>query len=272
MRSYGSRRWSEQRRGFEATSPLVLGRRRASRGTRRTAWYWVRVALLALVISVAAAAGWVLLDDRFYVYGADVQGAVRVSPQEVFGASDLMGLHVLWVRPSEAEERILSLLPRLESADVTCRLPARCTIAVVERRPRMIWDDAGELWWVDAEGVVFPALPEEAADVGEERWVVRGPLPTDEDGRVDQRVRVGLAELWAVSDETSPELRYVAGRGLVITDRRGWRVIVGQGTGMEERLLVLEWVAADLQARGLVPRFVDVRFPDAPYYSLTNEW
>ena len=41
---------------------------------------------------------------------------------------------------------------------------------------------------------------------------------------------------------------------------------------MEERLEVLEWLAADLEARGLTPRFVDVRFVDAPYYSLTNDW
>ena len=28
----------------------------------------------------------------------------------------------------------------------------------------------------------------------------------------------------------------------------------------------------DLQARGLTPQFVDVRFAEAPYYSLTNAW
>ena len=70
----------------------------------------------------------------------------------------------------------------------------------------------------------------------------------------------------------SPPFTYVPGRGLVFTDERGWRVIVGQGPGMATRLQVLEWLAADLEARGLTPRFVDVRFSDAPYYSLTNDW
>jgi hypothetical protein len=47
---------------------------------------------------------------------------------------------------------------------------------------------------------------------------------------------------------------------------------VGQGTGIRERLQTLEVVAAHLQAQGVTPKFVDVRFPEAPYYSLTNEW
>jgi hypothetical protein len=41
---------------------------------------------------------------------------------------------------------------------------------------------------------------------------------------------------------------------------------------MKRRLEALETIAADLEARGIDPKFVDVRFPDAPYYSLTNEW
>jgi hypothetical protein len=89
---------------------------------------------------------------------------------------------------------------------------------------------------------------------------------------MDACARVGLTELWATGVAMSQEIHYVPGRGFVITDQRGWRIIVGQGPGMEERLGALEWLAADLKARGLTPRFVDVRFVDAPYYSLTNDW
>jgi len=222
---------------------------------------------LLLLVVAGMATLWLWLDSRFYVPAATVEGTVRVAPDEVVQASGLVGLHILWVRPSEVEAHILAALPSLESAEVACGLPARCAVTVVERQPRMMWDDGGELWWVDADGVLFPA-----DGVLAEGWVVRGPLPRDEDGRMDERVRVGLAELWATGADVSQELYYVTDRGLVFTDRRGWRVIVGQGPGMAERLRVLEWLAADLQARGLTPRFVDVRFPDAPYYSLVNDW
>jgi hypothetical protein len=41
---------------------------------------------------------------------------------------------------------------------------------------------------------------------------------------------------------------------------------------MARRMQVLGGLVADLEARGLTPRFVDVRFADAPYYSLINDW
>jgi hypothetical protein len=64
----------------------------------------------------------------------------------------------------------------------------------------------------------------------------------------------------------------VPAQGLTFTDERGWLVVLGQGPGMVKRLQVLERLTTDLEARGLVPMFIDVRFADAPYYSLMNEW
>jgi cell division septal protein FtsQ len=150
-------------------------------------------------------------------------------------------------------------------------LSAECNIAVVERQQRVVWDENGRLWWIDAEGVIFSAQPPRLAE-GSEGWLVQGPLPRDKNGRLDKRASVALNELWEAGANISPLLQYVPGRGFVLTDERGWRVIVGQGSGMAKRLRVLEWLAADLETRGLTPRFVDVRFPDAPYYSLTNDW
>jgi hypothetical protein len=270
MRS--TRRQRTTRRKFETAGTLVIGRKRVQVPPRS---HWLWRGLLALVIVVVALALWVLLDDRFYVYSADVEGTVRVSPREVFWAGDLPGLHVLWVKPSEIEAQILAALPSLESAEVACRLPSNCTIAVVERQPRMMWNDDGQLWGVGADGVVFPASPSSVPPIGGEEgggWVVRGPLPKDEDDLLAEPARVALAELWASGVEMSPELTYMPSRGFVVTDRRGWRVIVGQGAGMDARLEALEIVAAHLEAREVTPRFVDVRFPEAPYYSLTNEW
>lgn len=253
----------------------MIGRARASRASTSSPPLWrrLRVVLVVLTVAVAAVAVWLTLDDRFYVYHADVVGAARLSPDEVFQASGLPGIHVLWVRPEEVEARLLAALPSLERAQVACGLPARCTIVVAERQPRMVWNEDGKLRWVDAEGVVFPAQDlAQAQEALSEGRTVRGPLPLNEEGQLEERVRVALAELWTAGVDAPPSLTYVPARGLVFVDERGWRVILGQGPGMDRRLRVLEWLAADLEARGLTPRFVDVRFPDAPYYSLTNEW
>jgi hypothetical protein len=288
----------KKKRRFETAGPMILGQVRVGRSsqTRHSPFaihpsrVAVRNVLLLLLVVVAVGALWLALDDRFYVYHADVVGVVRVSPGAVFQSSGLPGLHILWVRPDEVEARILAALPTIESAQVACGLhlpasgaglPLRCTINVVERQPRVMWDEGGQLWWIDAEGVIFPAsLSSPSMGGGGEGWLVRGPLPRGEDGWLDEPVRIALAELWAVSGAGNPppgvgesaSLDYVPGRGLVLTDERGWRVILGQGPGMDERLRVLERLVANLEARGLRPRFVDVRFADAPYYSLTNDW
>ncbi len=268
-----SKRRAREKRKYETAGVWVLGRARVGRTPAATRPFARRLRglLLLVLIVVVAVALWLTLDDRFYIYRADVVGAVRVSPEDVFRASGLPGLHVLWMRSADCETRLLAALPTLESAHVACRLPAKCTISVVERQPRLLWDDDGHFWWVDAEGVIFPGEAP-VQDMPSDRWLVKGPLPRGEDGELDEQVRVALAELWAAGADISSVLHYVRGRGLVVTDERGWRVIVGQGSGMEERLRVLESMAAALQARGSTPRFVDVRFTDAPYYSLTNDW
>ena len=285
MKYRKSRQGKRQR--YEAAGAMVLGRARVktAQAPRPALGYRLRNSLLLVLTLVAAGALWLALDERFYVYHADVQGAVRSSSDQIFRASGLPALHILWVRPAEVEARILAALPDLASARVVCHLPARCKIAVVERQPQLVWDENGQVWWVDVEGVVFspsPALLPAGGDVsflppaegegGGAGLLVRGPLPRQEDGRLDERVRVALAELWAAGADVTSTLTYVPGRGLAFTDERGWRIILGQGPGMVKRLQVLQWLAADLQARGVTPRFVDVRFPDAPYYSLTNDW
>lgn len=261
-------RWKGGRR-FEAAGASVLGRARMKRrpAASRMTSRWLRVALLVLMGTAMAGGAWLFTDSRFFVHHVEVTGAIRVSPDEIYQASGLRGLHILWARSAEIEANVLAALPNVESVQARCGLPADCTIAVVERQPKVLWDEDGILWWIDADGIVFQAqgtLPE--------GWAVRGPLPRDGEGRLDERVRVGLAELWATGEDVAPVFDYVPTRGLVFVDERGWRVILGQGPGMSRRLQVLEQLTANLEARGLTPRFIDVRFAEAPYYSLTNDW
>ena len=165
------------------TRMLAVGQERPKRRLR-----WFRIGVLALFGLLVAGVVWVLLSDRFYVYDAEVQGTVRLTPDQVFWASDLPGLHVLWVNSRKIEEQILAALPSLESVEVSCRLPAECTITVVERQSMTMWNDDGRLWWVNADGTIIPASRELS-----EGWTVRGPLPRDEEDRLAEPVRIALS-------------------------------------------------------------------------------
>jgi hypothetical protein len=203
-------------------------------------------------------------------------GTRRVSPEEILEASELLGLHILWARPAVIEARVLDRVPALESAEVSCSLPSNCSIAVVERQPRVLWNDGTRLWWIDENGAVFPAEagasgpgaggPEVDGDDAARR-VVTGELPRGSEGNLDPQVRVALTELWTSGAEIPAGLDYAPEQGLSFVDHHGWRVILGQGSGMGQRLQALALITARLEARGEAVSMVDVRFPGAPYYS-----
>jgi cell division septal protein FtsQ len=223
---------------------------------------WLRALLLVVTLVGIVLALWLTLDGRFYVYDASIVGAEGVLRESVLKASRLPGIHILWVRSSEAASYIVAENPSVKSATVRCRLPADCTIAVVQRQPRIVWEEEGQVWSIDEEGVatrVDGPLPE--------GWYVRGELPLTDGDILAERVRIGLEELSAADLDMSRVFYYTADLGLVFIDRRGWRVAVGDGTGMAARLDRLEWMAGELLADGVMPELVDVRFSDVLYYT-----
>ena len=253
---------------YRQSVPLVIGSRVAERPVAARPAVALGsvggIALLGLVL-------WFAFSPQFYVTSAQVIGAQRVPAEAVFAASGLERLHILWANPRAAEQRILEAIPSVERVRVSCGLPARCVIAVTEREPVAAWEQGGMVYWVDRAGGAFPCVAGcQSAPQLAGKWQVSGPLPTDERGLVARDVLVGLEELERLGVRPGPVL-YRPGRGLVLEDPAGWRVVLGQGQGMARRLQVYLKIRAHLLAKGITPKFVDVRFPDAPYYSVTNE-
>lgn len=272
------------RKRYDRAGAVVLNRvtlGQAPVQLRRIRWMqrglWM---LLALVVVGGGLGLWLSMDSRFYVYDAQIVGNRRLSREEIFEASGLRGLHILWARSRTIESRILEAKPSLESAEISCKLPSACTISVVERQPRVLWNENGQSWWIDEEGSVFagmgsvPAVSD-SADSGQAgglndagaQWLVTGPLPREDDGNLDERVCVALTEIWESGRDLPNEFLYDPAHGLSFVNDRGWRVILGRGSGIERRLQVLDRVTAHLEAKGITPRYLDVRFPDAPYYA-----
>ena len=252
------------RQRFQQSMPAVLTTNRTAAQPLALRPTWVLAGLgLVLLLGVAL---WIGLSPRFTVASAVVTGASRVCGEAVVAASGLRQQHILRVDERAAARRILEQVPSVKQVEISCGLPADCVIAVVEREPLLTWDSGEGLLWVDAAGAAFAA-----PQLLEGRWVVSGPLPVDERGLVDSEVLLGLAELTRLGIRPGP-ISYRPGRGLVLDDPAGWRIVLGQGTGMEQRLRVYAAVRAYLLAEGIHPRFVDVRFPAAPYYSESSDW
>jgi hypothetical protein len=248
----------------EAARIGLVDRRAAYRPAGR---HRSRRPLVLLLTVLLLGLPWMMLSDRFYVYGAETTGARRLTNEELLLASGLVGKHVLTVRPEAIEANLLSGLPTLKSAHVSCRITGRCRISVEERQPIAVWEEDGNAYWIDDQGLAFPFEGDWSSLLP-----VAGPVPRREDGRLEVAAHAVLSELAEADLGSDVAVRYVPEMGFVLTDSQGWQVVLGSGPGTAEKLVIAERLAARLAERGLRPQFVDVRFPSAPYYSLTNSW
>ncbi len=221
-----------------------------------------------LLMFLSLAAGlWLWRDTRWYmdVSQIHVLGASKSTKPLIVEKSDILGVHSLWVRADQIAERVVSQIAAVTEAKVECwYYPARCTIQVKERQPVLAWATDTITFWVDETGYVFPARVEE-----DKLPMVRGPLPPDE--HVSLEIIEGVKELVELG-VPQDGLTYHPDRGLTWSDAEGRRIAFGTGADMATRWRIYQALIEDLDARGIFPWTVDVRFPAAPTYSLERTW
>lgn len=220
------------------------------------------------VVLVSATLLWLWLDPSWYVGVPRIRvtgSVVAETRREVALASDVLGLHGLWIRPSAIVSEVLAAVPVVYAADVNYRIyPASCTITVKEREPVLVWNSGDGPRWVDAEGYVMP-VREERPDLP----AVSGPLPGGE--RVPLSVIEGMRALQAC-ELPGGLLGYHHQRGLLWYSPDGVVVAFGVGTDMAVRWDFYQRLITQLRDQGIAPSAVDVRFLRAPVYKLSGTW
>jgi cell division septal protein FtsQ len=221
--------------------------------------------LRLLSAALIALAGWLIYwfgsADLFYIRDLQVKGNERVSHAELMQASALAGINIFWVNPQDAEEA-LEALPDVASARVHCSLPADCLVELVERPVVFVWRQGDARVWIAADGTVVLA---------------RGDLPNavvfDAVGSTALKPGDSL-DLTLVSavqqlERLQPDVRlyqYSDQYGLTFQHARGWQVRLGNGEAIETKVNLSHTLEAFLEGQGIGPAFVDVRYPEAPYY------
>ncbi|MBI4300851.1 MAG: FtsQ-type POTRA domain-containing protein [Chloroflexi bacterium] len=247
------------------------GQMSAARLTRSVSYlwhgFWPKMLKLSLGGLLIALVIWTVRSPLFRVADVQVQGNQRLSPEEVEGAAQLLGRHILTLSPGRTSSAILEALPQLKGADVHRRIPNRVLVSVQERQPWAVWR-MGELTYViDAEGVVMddgtapPGLPV----IMDTR---RGQL------KLGDKVDAGaVAVARQLGDILPRELgakpirfEYSDPGGLVVVTDKGWQARFGDGEDLDFKVAV--WKAVVAKAPGLnpKPRHVDLRFTTRPFY------
>lgn len=271
-----------ERRGRQPTSharPVALPWAGLIALNRNTVFNVVVLALLGWALV------WFFTSDRFYVQRVAAIGNSQVSAQALKQVSGLEGYSVFWINPKRVSEQILDTLPPVMSVQVRYGLfdqegrSAWAKLVVQERGQEIVWQVAGQRYWVDRSGglhEVRGAVPgDPSPGTGAEAGTAStGPRLLVHDLRPGLPTQVEPDALIAARQliHLMPEVRaieYAPGTGLRFAHPRGWMVYLGTGDDMPKKIGVLR--AMEIEFTGedvLQPTLVDLRFPDSPYYRL----
>jgi cell division septal protein FtsQ len=220
-----------------------------------------RIVDVLLLVVVGWLLYWFTSADLFYINGLKVEGSWRLAEVELLSKSGLQGTNVFWA-DTQAAEIAIRALPDVESVDVRCRLPAECVVRVSERPPSVVWRQGDAEVWVGSDGVVLPprgALPFAIVVEAVDSTALK---PGDE---IDPGLVSALTEL----ERLQPDVRvyrYSDTDGLSFWNTHGWEVRIGDGHRIQSKLELADALTRHFLERGITPTFVDVRFPEAPFY------
>jgi hypothetical protein len=206
---------------------------------------------------------------------AQLTGNQILTPADVNAVLNLAGQPIFLISPVEVETRLRLNYPELVSVRVSLALPNQVTVNVAERKPIVRWEQGGGYTWIAEDGIAFKprgeiaelisVVAESAPPVGGSAADPLHPAPF---------ISVDMVQaLKGLAGHVPPgePILYDARMGFGWTDPRGWRVYFGAtGKDVELKMRVYESMVASLIQRGIHPALINVTYPTAPYYRMTQ--
>jgi hypothetical protein len=238
----------------------------------------VKWRMLSLFMSMLLAASiymvWYL--PEFQALPAEVTGNQNISPDDIRAVVGTGGQLIFTIVPSELELRLRQNFPELLATQVQVSLPNHVSIAVTERTPAIVWEQGDGYTWIDDTGVAFRPR-RTAQDLITVRAKASPPpgLPAAADSLAPAPFissdMVSAIKMLAAQVPSGGSLVYDSHYGLGWIDPRGWQVFFGSSSReMAARLSVYQAMLGLFQQKGIVPAFVNVQFPTAPYYRMNQ--
>jgi cell division septal protein FtsQ len=208
---------------------------------------------------------------------AQLTGNQLLSPAEVNSVMGIAGQPIFMVTPSDLETRLRLNYPELASVKVDVSLPNLVTVTVTERQPLIRWEQGGGYTWIAEDGVAFKPSGEVPGLIA----VLALSVPPVE-GSAEQSDPLNPAPF--ISTDMVQALKGLAGHvpagvpvlyesemGFGWNDPRGWRVYFGtKASDVELKMRVYESLVNSLAQKGIRPALINVTYPTAPYYRMTQ--
>ena len=263
------------RRRFQIALPVARGGVRPLNIPRpRLGWRLLSFFLVALFGSALYLA---FNLPQLRVGEAQLSGNQMISPAEVNAVLGVTGQPVFMVTPAELETRLRLNYPELVSVKVDVSLPNLVTVNVTERQPLIRWEQGGGYTWVAADGIAFKPrgelaglIPVVALSAPPVEGSVTPSDPSNPAPFISTEMVQALQGL-APHVPAGTTILYEAGMGFGWNDPRGWRVYFGtKANDVGLKMRVYESMISSLNQRGIRPALINVMYPTAPYYRMTQ--
>lgn len=202
-----------------------------------------------------------IVAQRFTVSVVEVTGTQILSPELVRASVGLMGDSIFGINEREVERALTASYACVQAATADCQLPATCKVQVVEIRDVIIWEQAGEAWWVALDGRVLGP-----ATVATEAPVVHngGPSLAPQDGYL-----VGVPWRYALAAgrvlTRGERLEFRPGYGLVVQlGEERVPVYLGDEGDVAAKLALASDALAEAKRRGAGMAYIDLRSETRP--------
>lgn len=240
----------------------------------RLRWGWRSLSLtfataLGLLIYLA------FQRPELRVVQAEITGNRLLAPSELNSVLNVAGQPIFILIPEDLETRLRLHYPELVSVHVDVSMPNHVSVNIVERQPVIRWEQGGGYTWIAEDGIAFRPRGEVLGLIS----VVALSGPAIEDVSVDPLtpapfISTEMVEsLKGLAPHVPPaeSILYDAVLGFGWNDPRGWRVYFGTSANdVELKMRVYESMVASLTQRGIRPALINVTYPTAPYYRMSQ--
>ena len=213
---------------------------------------------------------------QLQVTQAQVTGNQMLTPAEINTSLNIAGKPVFLLIPSGLEKQLRLSYPELLSAKVEITLPNTVTVQVTERKPVIRWQQGDGYTWISEDGIAFRPHGDIANLIP---VMALSAPPTEVNVSTDP-----LTPAPFISAEMVQALKGLAGHipqgvpivydansGFGWNDPRGWRVDFGTSArDIELKVRVYESMVTSLTQRGIQPKLINVMYPAAPYYRMSE--
>jgi len=233
--------------------------------------------LFSLLLAVVFGAALYLVFNlpQLRVTQAQITGVQILPLAEVNSVLNVAGQPIFLLTPEDLETRLRLHYPELISVQVAATLPNIVSVNITERRPVIRWEQGGGYTWISEDGVAFRPRGEASGLISV--VALSGPNVEASGGDALTPAPFISAEmvqaLKGLAGHVPPNtsILYDPGFGFGWNDPRGWRASFGTSArDVELKIRVYESMVSSLTQRGIQPMLINVTYPTAPYYRISQ--